>query len=135
MSRGLNKITIIGHAGRDPEMRYTPGGSPVTEFSVAVSNRRKQPDGSYQEETTWFKCVFWNRLAEIADQYAKKGARVYVEGRLQIREYTDRDNNKRTSVEIVASDLILLSGRDEGGTPQREPVRAGAGDDYDDLPF
>lgn len=131
MSKGLNRIQIIGHVGRDPEMRYTPGGSPVTEFSVAVNNRRK--DGL--EETTWLKIMCWSRLAEIADQYAKKGARVYVEGRLQIREYTDRDNNKRTSVEIVASDLILLSGRDEGGTPQREPVRAGAGDDYDDLPF
>lgn len=130
MSRGLNKVQIIGHCGRDPEMRYTAGGSPVTEFNVAVNNRRK--DGT--DDTLWLKVICWSRLAEIADQYVKKGARVYVEGRLQVRKYTGNDGQERTSVEVVANDLILLDGRGEGA-PQREPARAGAGDDYDDLPF
>lgn len=139
MSRGLNKIQIIGNLGRDPEMRYTPGGSPVTNFSVAVGRRRKSPDGQATEETDWFRVVCWDKLAEIADQYLKKGARVYVEGRVQVRKYTGNDGVERTSVDVVANDLIMLSGRDEGGSAGREPAPSRSGEsgeeDLDDLPF
>jgi single-strand DNA-binding protein len=139
MVRGLNKMQIIGNLGRDPEMRFTPGGSPVTQFSVAVNRRRKGSDGQVAEETDWFRVVCWDRLAEIADQYLKKGMPVYVEGRLQVRKFTGNDGQERTSVEIVASDLILLSGREDGGAPVREsaPSRSTETEeeDFDDLPF
>ncbi|HEU4792707.1 MAG TPA: single-stranded DNA-binding protein [Nitrolancea sp.] len=139
MSRGLNKIQIIGNLGRDPEMRYTPGGSPVTNFSVAVGRRRRGQDDQITEETDWFRVVCWDKLAEIADQYLKKGARVYVEGRVQIRKYTGNDGVERTSVDVIANDLIMLSGREEGGTAGREPVssrsREAGEEDFDDLPF
>ncbi len=146
MSRGLNKIQIIGHLGRDPEMRYTPGGTPVTNFSVAVSRRRRGQDGQSVDETDWFRVVCWDKLAEIADQYLKKGARVYIEGRVQIRKYTGNDGVERTSVDVIANDMIMLSGRDEGGYAgreeggtRREPSSSRSGDsgeeDFDDLPF
>ena len=146
MSRGLNKIQIIGNLGRDPEMRYTPGGTPVTNFSVAVGRRRRGQDDQMAEETDWFRVVCWDKLAEIADQYLKKGMRVYVEGRVQIRKYTGNDGTERTSVDVVANDMIMLSGRDEGGTTgrddggaRREPVSSRSSDavddDFDDLPF
>lgn len=139
MSRGLNKIQIIGHLGRDPEMRYTPGGTPVTNFSVAVSRRRRSPDGQTMDETDWFRVECWERLAEIADQYLKKGSRVYVEGRLRVRKYTGNDGIERTAVEIVANDLLMLSSRDEGGSTAREPVSSrqseSGEEDFDDLPF
>lgn len=139
MSRGLNKIQIIGHLGRDPEMRYTPGGTPVTNFSVAVSRRRRSPDGQTMDETDWFRVVCWEKLAEIADQYLKKGARVYVEGRVQIRKYTGNDGVERTSVDVIANDMIMLSSRDEGGSTAREPVSSrpseSGEEDFDDLPF
>ena len=121
MSRGLNKIQIIGHLGRDPEMRYTPGGTPVTNFSVAVSRRRRGQDGQSMDETEWFRVVCWEKLAEIADQYLKKGARVYIEGRVQVRKYTGNDGVERTSVDVITNDMIMLSGRDEGGSSGREP--------------
>lgn len=139
MSRGLNKIQIIGHLGRDPEMRYTPGGTPVTNFSVAVSRRRRGQDGQSMDETEWFRVVCWEKLAEIADQYLKKGARVYIEGRVQVRKYTGNDGVERTSVDVIANDMIMLSGRDEGGSSGREPVSSRSSEsgeeDLDDLPF
>jgi single-strand DNA-binding protein len=146
MSRGLNKIQIIGHLGRDPEMRYTPGGTPVTNFSVAVSRRRRGQDGQSMDETEWFRVVCWDKLAEIADQYLKKGARVYIEGRVQIRKYTGNDGVERTSVDVIANDMIMLSGRDEGGYAgreeggtRREPASSRSSEageeDFDDLPF
>jgi single-strand DNA-binding protein len=128
VARSLNRFTGIGNVGQDPEMRYTPQGKAVCQFSLALN--RRTPSG---DETTWVKVVTWDKLAEIADQYVKKGARVYVEGRLQVRKYPGNDGVERTSVEVVANDLILLDGRGEGA-PQREPVRAGS-DSYDDLPF
>ncbi|CCF82777.1 single-stranded DNA-binding protein [Nitrolancea hollandica] len=145
--RDLNKIQIIGNLGRDPEMRYTPGGTPVTEFSVAVNRPpRRGQDGQATEETDWFRVVCWDKLAEITDQYLKKGSRVYIEGRLQIRKYTGNDGVDRTSVEIIARDMLMLSGREEGGYAgreeggtRREPASSRSGDsgeeDFDDLPF
>ena len=108
MSRGLNKVMIIGHLGRDPEMRYTPSGRPVTTFSVAT---RKSADGEQHSETEWFNVVAWGSLAEICKQYLSKGRQVYIEGRLQTRRWEDDDGNKRTTTEIVAKEMVMLGER------------------------
>ncbi len=115
MSRGLNKVMIIGNLGRDPEMRYTPSGKPVTTFSVATSRTWSTSDGEKREETEWFNVVAWSSLAEICKQYLTKGQQVYIEGRLQTRHWDDQEGNKHTSVEIVANEMIILSERRESG--------------------
>lgn len=111
MSRDLNKVMIIGHLGRDPEMRYTPSGRPVTTFTVATNRSWNTTDGEKHNETEWFNVVSWGNLAEICKQYLSKGQQVYVEGRLQTRRWEDADNIKRTSVEIVASEMMILGER------------------------
>ncbi len=113
MSRGLNKIMIIGHLGRDLEMRYTPSGRPVTTFTVATSRTWNTSDGERHTETEWFNVVAWGNLAEICKQYLTKGQQVYIEGRLQTRHWDDSDGNKHTSVEIVASEMMILGDRRE----------------------
>ena len=153
MARGLNKVQIIGNLGADPEMRSIPSGAGVTNFRVAVSRNRRGTDGNMVDETEWFRCVAFDsggyKLAEICNQFLRKGQKVYVEGRLQSRKYTDKDGVERTSVEIIASEMIMLSGREEGdghgdgtGEPLRAPVASGArrapagNDEYeDDMPF
>jgi single-strand DNA-binding protein len=111
MIRGLNKVMIIGHLGRDPEMRYTPSGRPVTTFNVATNRTWNSADGERHTETEWFNVVAWGNLAEICKQYLSKGQRVYVEGRLQTRHWEDSEGNKHSSIEIVASEMIILSDR------------------------
>ena len=113
MSRGLNKVMIIGHLGRDPEMRYTPSGRPVTTFSVATSRTWNTSNGERHTETEWFNVVAWGNLAEICKQYLNKGQQVYVEGRLQSRQWEDKEGNKHSSVEVVANEMIMLSERHE----------------------
>jgi single-strand DNA-binding protein len=120
MSRGLNKVMIIGNLGRDPEMRYTPSGKPVTTFSVATSRTWSTSDGEKREETEWFNVVAWSSLAEICKQYLTKGQQVYIEGRLQTRHWDDQEGNKHTSVEIVANEMIILSERRETGEGSTE---------------
>lgn len=114
MSRGLNKVMIIGRLGRDPEMRYTPSGRPVTTFSVATSRTWNTSEGEKRTETEWFNVVAWGSLAEICKQYLTKGMQVYVEGRLQTRHWDDPDGNKHASTEIVANEMIMLGERREG---------------------
>ncbi|MCC6260472.1 MAG: single-stranded DNA-binding protein [Anaerolineales bacterium] len=114
MSRGLNKVQIIGHLGKDPEMRYTPSGKPVTTFSVAVSRAWNSADGERHNETEWFNVVTWGNLAEICKQYLVKGQQVYIEGRLQTRHWDDKEGQKRTSVEIVANEMMMLGDRHNG---------------------
>ena len=114
MVRGLNKVQIIGNLGRDPEMRYTPSGSAVTNFTVAVNRPRRGQDGNTIDETEWFRVVLWEKLAETANEYLRKGNSVYVEGRLQSRKYTDKEGVERTSIEVVAHELLMLGGRNEG---------------------
>lgn len=111
MSRGLNKVMIIGHLGRDPEMRYTPSGRPVTTFSVATSRSWHSADGERHEETEWFNVVAWGSLAEICNQYLHKGQQVYVEGRLQTRRWEDTEGNKHFTTELVAKEMIMLGER------------------------
>ncbi len=115
MSRGLNKVMIIGNLGRDPEMRYTPSGRPVTTFSVATSRAWNTSEGEKHVETEWFNVVAWSNLAEICKQYLAKGQQVYIEGRLQTRHWDDQEGNKHTSVEIVANEMIILGERRETG--------------------
>jgi single-strand DNA-binding protein len=113
MSRGLNKVMIIGRLGRDPEMRYTPSGRPVTTFSVATSRNWTTSEGEKRVETEWFNVVAWGNLAEICKQYLSKGHQVYIEGRLQTRHWDDQEGNKHTSVEINANEMIMLNERRE----------------------
>ncbi len=124
MSRGLNKVMIIGNLGRDPEMRYTPSGRPVTTFSVATSRTWNTSEGEKHVETEWFNVVAWSNLAEICKQYLTKGQQVYIEGRLQTRHWDDQEGNKHTSVEIVANEMIILGERREAGEAgaESEPI-------------
>lgn len=113
MSRGLNKVMVIGNLGRDPEMRYTPSGRPVTTFSVATGRSWTTAGGERRTETEWFNVVAWGSLAEICNQYLKKGQQVYIEGRLQTRRWDDEQGNKRSATEIVAREMIMLGDRKE----------------------
>ncbi len=109
MSRSVNKVMIIGNLGRDPEMRYTPSGKPVTTFSVATNHVWNDINGQKHSETEWFNIVCWNNLAKFCKDHLLKGDRVYVEGRLQTRRWEDQEGNQRTSIEIVASEMMTLS--------------------------
>ena len=111
MGRGLNKVMIIGHLGRDPEMRYTPNGRPVTSFSVATTRTWTSAEGERREETEWFNVVAWGNLAEICKAHLSKGQQVYIEGRLQTRGWEDEDGKKHFRTELVANEMILLSDR------------------------
>lgn len=137
MARGLNKVQIIGNLGADPEMRYTPSGSAVTNFRVAVSRNRRGADGNMVDETEWFRCVAWDsagyKLAEICNEYLRKGHKVYVEGRLQSRKYTNKDGVEMTSMEIVVNDMVMLTGRDESGEMGQGGGRAMARDDSGEM--
>lgn len=117
MSRDLNKIMIIGHLGRDPEMRFTPTGRPVTTFTVATNRSWTTSDGERHSETEWFNVVAWGNLAEICKQYLVKGQQVYVEGRIQTRRWEDSEGNKHSNVEIVASEMMLLGEKKESAAP------------------
>lgn len=130
MSRGLNKVMIIGHLGRDPEMRYTPSGRPVTTYTVATTRTWNTADGERHTETEWFNVVAWGNLAEICKQYLAKGQQVYIEGRLQTRFWEDKEGNKHSSTEIVANEMIMLGDR-------REANQAGEAslEEEDEFPF
>jgi len=107
----FNKITIIGNLGRDPELRYTPQGDAVCDFSVAVNDRKRDKAGEFQDVTTWFKVTFWRKQAENASKFLTKGRQVYVEGRLQVEEWTDRDGNNRQTLAIQGSELQFIGER------------------------
>lgn len=131
---GLNKVMIIGNLGRDPEMRFTATGSPVVNFSVAVSRNYTSPDGERREETEWFNVVAWNKLAEICNQYLAKGRRAYVEGRLQTRSWQGQDGQKHYRTEVVANEVQFLDRQtvpfpEEGAETETGDVTP------DDLPF
>ena len=120
MARGLNKVLIIGRVGRDPEMRYTPSGRPVTTFSVGTSRSWNTSDGEKRTETEWFNVVAWSNLAEICKQHLSKDRLVYIEGRLQTRHWEDQDGVKHSATEIVANEMILLEERREGNNTEYE---------------
>jgi len=118
VARGLNKVLIIGNLGRDPEMRYTPSGKPVTSFSVAVSRGWTTSAGEKREATEWFNIVAWGALAEICNQYLRKGSRVYVEGRLQTRSWDDPDGQRHSRTEVVANEMMILDNRSGAAEPE-----------------
>ena len=116
MARGINKATLIGNLGADPEIRYTTNGSAVANVRLATAESwRDKETGEQQERTEWHRVVFFGRLAEIVEQYLRKGSQVYVEGRIQTRKWQDRDGNDRYTTEIVANEMQMLGGRGAGG--------------------
>lgn len=160
MARGVNKVILIGNSGADPELRYTPGGTAVSNFSIATNESWTDSGGERQERTEWHRIVVWGRLAEICNQYLRKGSKVYIEGKLQTRSWEGQDGLKRYTTEVVARDMQLLDARGEmgsvdggyGGAPQgdgsqgRSQPTDSASDDKaasdpppyaadDDLPF
>lgn len=139
MSRGLNKVMLIGHLGREPEMRYTPSGRPVTTFTVATSRSWNTVDGERHSETEWFNIVAWGNLAEICKQYLTKGQQVYIEGRLQTRRWDDKEGNKHSSVEVVANEMMMLGDRREANPGNSHPAESEAPEmsasDEDEFPF
>ena len=126
----LNKIMLIGNLGRDPELNVTPDGTPVTKFSIAVNRVYKAASGERKEETEWFNIVAWRQLAEITERYLHKGSKVYVEGRLTQRKYTDREGVQRMAVDVIASQVEMLDSK-----PAAEPATETGEDPFlPDLP-
>jgi single-strand DNA-binding protein len=111
----FNKITLVGNLGRDPELRYTPQGVAVCSFSMATNEKRRDKSGELQDLTTWFKVTLWRQQAENAAKYLTKGSPVYIEGRLRIEEWTDRDNNNRYTLDVQATDMQFIGSRSDGG--------------------
>lgn len=128
MSRGYSRVILVGNLGRDPEMRYTPKGTPVTNFSIAVNRRRPAGDGNYQDEVDWYRVSVFGRQAEIADQYLKRGMKVLVDGQLQIRMYTTQEGVERTSVEVNCDNFQMLTSREEMAAMEASDRDAGQGD-------
>jgi single-strand DNA-binding protein len=145
---GVNKVILVGNLGSDPQVRYTPGGQAVANFNIATSERFNNKAGEKEERTEWHRIVAWGKLAEICQQYLKKGKQVYIEGRLQTRQWEDQQGQKRQTTEIVAQTMQMLGRAGEGGAPMGggggdfqsqdfgspEPAPQGAATD-DDLPF
>lgn len=153
--KGINKVILLGHLGKDPELKYTPQGTPVAKFSLATSDRFKDKDGNWQDRTEWHNITAWGRTAEIAGEYLKKGRQVYIEGALRTHSWDDKQTGqKKYMTEVVVNDLVLLGGgRSEGGgdfsgssrasaggnnfdqrTPEHEPAASGPITD-EDIPF
>jgi single-strand DNA-binding protein len=160
MAKSVNKVILLGNIGKDPEIRSTAGGTMVATFSLATSERQKDPSGNWVDRTEWHNLVAYARLAEIVRDYVKKGSKLFIEGRLNTRNWEDKDTKKKVyRTEIVVGDLSLLSGRDEGSEggysrasssagsaasfDQRTPAAAGGHDEFaqsaeisdDDIPF
>lgn len=131
----INKVIIIGFCGRDPENRYLPSGEQVTSIAVATTDRwRDKATGEQKEATEWHRISFFGKLAEIAGQYLKKGAQVYVEGRLKTRKYTDKNGIERYQTEIIADQMQMLGQKHHGQQTKRNTYQAGK-DGSDDIPF
>ncbi|MCF8068929.1 MAG: single-stranded DNA-binding protein [Desulfobacterales bacterium] len=145
MANGLNKVTLIGNLGRDPEMKYTPGGLAVCNFSIATTETYKNKNGEKVDKTEWHRIVAFSRLAEICGEYLSKGKQIYLEGKIQTRDWEDKDGNKRYTTEIVANQMIMLGqkggGGDFAGSSDNNQPSGGyqgggpAGPPDDDIPF
>jgi single stranded DNA-binding protein (ssb) len=148
----FNKVIIVGNLGRDPELRYTPQGTAVCNFSMATTEKRKDKSGEFQDVTTWFRVTLWDKKAEVAAKYLQKGKPVYIEGRLKIDEWTDRDGKDRYTLDVTATDMHFIgsaSDRDSGYSSESsdmdapsEPASsastaaaAGSSATDDDIPF
>ncbi len=152
MAGGVNKVILIGNLGADPEVRFTPGGQAVANFRIATSESWVDKNGQKQERTEWHRIVVWGKLAELCGEYLKKGRQCYVEGRLQTREWTDKENRKNYTTEVVANAVTFLGGggrdagdgmggggRSQGGPddfgPPPDDMGHGGGGGDDDIPF
>jgi len=144
MARGINKVILVGNLGADPETRYMPSGSAVTNLSIATSEQWKdKQSGEQKERTEWHKVAMFNRLAEIAAEYLRKGSQVYIEGKLRTRKWQDRDGNDRWTTEIIADEMQMLGGRGGGGSapmssgsgPSSAPPQPPSDEFDDDIPF
>jgi single-strand DNA-binding protein len=135
MAGGVNKVILVGHLGADPDMRYTPSGQGVCELRVATSESWNDKNGQKQERTEWHRVVVWGKRAEICSKYLSKGRQVYIEGRIQTRNYDDKEGNKKYITEVIANDVQFLGGgrgegggrRDSEGPPPAEPEFGGGG--------
>jgi single-strand DNA-binding protein len=130
MAKSVNKVILVGNLGKDPEVKYTPNGVPVAKFSLATNERFKDKSGEWQDRTEWHNIVVWQRLAEIVGEYVKKGSKIYIEGKLQTSSWEDKQSGeKKYRTEVVAHDLVLLSGRGdgEGGGGEGRSSRGAAG--------
>lgn len=128
----MNKIMLIGRLGKDPEMNYTPSGVAVTKFTIAVNRYSKSSTGERQEETDWFNIVAWRQLAETCNTYLRKGSKIYIEGRLTQRKYTDKNGVERTAIDVVANEMEMLTPKSQS-TSSSEGFLAGSPDDVDPL--
>jgi single-strand DNA-binding protein len=147
MARGINKVILVGNLGADPETRYMPSGSAVTNLSIATSESWKDKQtGEQKDRTEWHKVAMFNRLAEIAAEYLRKGSQVYIEGKLRTRKWQDKSGQDRWTTEIIADEMQMLGGRGGGGGsapmssgqdsgPPGAPPQAGPDDFHDDIPF
>ena len=140
--KSLNKVTLIGHLGQDPEIRYTKNGQAVATFSLATNERWLDQEGNQQERTEWHNMVAWTKLAEICGQWLKKGQQIYIEGRLQTRTWDDNEGKKHYKTEVVINDMIMLGGKRDGGngnmgtdTRTSGSFEQPSGPPPDDLPF
>ena len=140
----VNKVILIGNLGSDPEVRYTPGGSAVANFNIATNEVWNNKEGNREERTEWHKIVCWNRTAELCGEYLSKGRTVYIEGRIQTRDWEDKEGNKRYTTEVVAQTVKFLGGRGEGAgkAPAKKAASAGGSPEAsepipvdDDIPF
>jgi single-strand DNA-binding protein len=124
MANSVNKVILVGRLGKDPEVKYTQGGTAMARFSLATDEVWKDQSGEKQQKTEWHNIVAWNKLAEICGQYLAKGRLVYIEGRLQTRNWEDKDGNKRTTTEIRADNMVMLGGKPEEGRQERAAAAA-----------
>ncbi len=148
MARGINKVIIVGNLGGDPETRYMPSGSAVTNITVATNESWKDKQtGEQKDRTEWHKVAMFNRLAEVAAEYLRKGSQVYIEGKLRTRKWQDKNGQDRWTTEIIADEMQMLGGRggagggsapmssDQDSSPPSAPPQPGPGDFDDDIPF
>ena len=138
---GVNRVILIGRLGRDPELKFTPAGKAVTNFTMATSETWKDDSGERQERTEWHRIVIWGKLAEVAAKYLTKGSQVYIEGKLQTREWTDKDGQKKYTTEIVANNMTMLDGKGDNSEKPNNPEKPESSDGpadpsaFDDIPF
>lgn len=145
MARGINKVIIVGNLGNDPDTRYMPSGSAVTNLSIATNESWKDKQtGEQKDRTEWHKVAMFGRLAEIAAEYLRKGSQVYIEGKLRTRKWQDKNGNDRWTTEVVADEMQMLGGRMGNGAPAMDdslppsapPPKGGGSEDFDDdIPF
>jgi single-strand DNA-binding protein len=132
MAKSVNKVILVGNLGKDPEVKYTPGGMPIAKFSLATNERFKDKEGQWQDRTEWHNIVAFQRLAEIVGEYVKKGGKVYIEGSLRTSSWDDKETGqKKYKTEIVANDLVLLSGRGDSGDSGGGSGRSASANNFD----